>query len=694
MAKSVEDTLLVRMEASLRKFERQMERGQKIAEKSAIGSERAWDKAGKMIAANSNQAARGMARLTQVSGRGRFVIQNTANQIGDMAVQIQGGTSAARAMGQQIPQLLGGFGVLGGALGTVAPLLGTVAALGLPVAAALLAVGEKAETVDEKLSKLEKTIAALRSAQELSAISAGDLVAQYGGLADEAEQIFEINRKIAEINAKGALDSLTRGVADELGVEGVFGFTPDDLRELDTAIAATAQKIIDLNSIPASTLGDTALAARTSNIEALSDQLKGLRDVRKNIDEITEAFGITDEAAREVLARFAEIAKAEGARAQAEAMSSLAKFIHEASGNLVDASDEGKELYEQLLSGTKQALTLAKVKIASGIADGADEAQRLKEELAAALELQNRINHQQSKVYSGRGGDPRQFEDKGRGTNLNDPSIQDIIDRANRKARRGRSSADKGQREAKQLFEATRTEAERYALELERIEELHKRFPQVVTREVKDRAVSALNESMTLAGRMTQRLEKGFADAFTSFVTGAGSASDAIRALAADMAALAAQEVFKMFIDQVFPNLSRGLSGGGAPVVPSANGNVFDRGRVTPFANGGVVSSPTYFPMAGRNTGLMGEAGPEAIMPLARVNGKLGVRSSGGGGEAEVGVYVNVHNYGSSNVSTEKGPDGRLDIVIRDQMRGAIATGQVDQAMRQRFNIRPKAQGV
>lgn len=58
-------------------------------------------------------------------------------------------------------------------------------------------------------------------------------------------------------------------------------------------------------------------------------------------------------------------------------------------------------------------------------------------------------------------------------------------------------------------------------------------------------------------------------------------------------------------------------------------GGVFSQGRIMPFARGGVVSQPTIFPMKS-GLGLMGEAGPEAVMPLKRgSDGKLGVEASG-----------------------------------------------------------------
>ena len=67
----------------------------------------------------------------------------------------------------------------------------------------------------------------------------------------------------------------------------------------------------------------------------------------------------------------------------------------------------------------------------------------------------------------------------------------------------------------------------------------------------------------------------------------------------------------------------------------------FAKGGVVPFVSGGVVSAPTYFPLGG-NVGLMGEAGAEAVLPLARgSDGRLGVAAAANGG-APVNTVFNV----------------------------------------------------
>lgn len=63
---------------------------------------------------------------------------------------------------------------------------------------------------------------------------------------------------------------------------------------------------------------------------------------------------------------------------------------------------------------------------------------------------------------------------------------------------------------------------------------------------------------------------------------------------------------------------------------------------IRPFADGGVIASPAYFPL-GQGLGLMGERGAEAIMPLSRgPDGRLGVRAGGGEPGRPLSVTVQV----------------------------------------------------
>ncbi|MFW5909189.1 MAG: phage tail tape measure protein [Thiohalospira sp.] len=119
-------------------------------------------------------------------------------------------------------------------------------------------------------------------------------------------------------------------------------------------------------------------------------------------------------------------------------------------------------------------------------------------------------------------------------------------------------------------------------------------------------------------------------------------------------------------------------------------------GGVQRYANGGVVDSPTLFPMA-RGAGLMGEAGPEAIMPLERTqSGDLGVKADVGGGGA-AGVEVNVYNEGGGQVETrERQGDGGKRIV--DVLIGAVADdirsgGKVSKAITGSTTAKPRTAG-
>jgi len=99
----------------------------------------------------------------------------------------------------------------------------------------------------------------------------------------------------------------------------------------------------------------------------------------------------------------------------------------------------------------------------------------------------------------------------------------------------------------------------------------------------------------------------------------------------------------------------------------SANGNVFAQNGIVPFANGGIVDRPMMFPFA-KGIGLMGEAGPEAIMPLKRgADGKLGV--AGGSGGTTVNVSVDASG---SSVQGDKGQSAALGRAIAASVQAEL----------------------
>lgn len=140
--------------------------------------------------------------------------------------------------------------------------------------------------------------------------------------------------------------------------------------------------------------------------------------------------------------------------------------------------------------------------------------------------------------------------------------------------------------------------------------------------------------------RMERGLSSGLRRAFDAVVLDGSKLSGALSGLGQSMVKTAYSTATKPVTDQAAGVLSGTLGALMAGIMPFAKGGAFTQGRVMPFAKGGVVSSPTTFPMKGA-TGLMGEAGPEAIIPLTRgPDGSLGVRSSGGG--APVSVVMNI----------------------------------------------------
>ncbi|WP_339764956.1 hypothetical protein [uncultured Sulfitobacter sp.] len=365
-------------------------------------AERAKRLTNNVVAMNSSVAAQ-----TGFMTRNRAIFQQGGYQVGDFAVQVQGGTSALTAFTQQGSQLLGILGPWGA-------VMGAVLAVGAPLAGVIWGMvsaqddaTESAGNLTDKLKALRESIEAVRSADSLSGVN---MAKEFGDMAAQAETIYAINRKIAQIRASAALDTAARGVANELGVAGVFGFTPDEVRELDQTIADISARMDTLNQ--PSNMSDSQFAAANRELGELTSRLSDLQGVRSNISDLGDALGLTAVEANEVVAQFAAIGQAKGPEEQAEAMATLADYINGATKNLEEATDEGKEFYDQLLEATIQALNLAKIDIAANIADGADEAARLAENLGVSLATARLIAASQAQEKSNLAA---QYEQYGQG---------------------------------------------------------------------------------------------------------------------------------------------------------------------------------------------------------------------------------------------------------------------------------------
>jgi phage-related minor tail protein len=156
------------------------------------------------------------------------------------------------------------------------------------------------------------------------------------------------------------------------------------------------------------------------------------------------------------------------------------------------------------------------------------------------------------------------------------------------------------------------------------------------------RELDGVGGSLRDAGRdatgMSRSLSTSIGRAFEGLVFDGKKLSETLAGVGRSLSS----SVLSQALGPVQKSIGSALSGGLQAVLgglsPFAKGAAFSSGRVAAFARGGVVDGPTQFPMRG-GVGLMGEAGPEAIMPLARgADGRLGVRGGGGGG-----VSVTMH---------------------------------------------------
>lgn len=256
----------------------------------------------RVLVEQADRAEASMRRL------GSGSIQNVAFQIGDFATQVGAGTAASMALGQQLPQLLGGFGVLGA-------VLGAAVAIGVPLAAAFIDMGDGAEELAEATQAAEKAMVAFRVAMEDADVSAAELQIRFGEMSGAARQMLNILAETAEAKAL---------IAQEAAVEALQGrFTelnsmvqtynnllksPDALYQADAVTwleqinsqygltIPQAERLLEI----VDAIGSASGSERASMLAEISTILKDAAENGGMVD--AEMINLTDSAARAALA--------------------------------------------------------------------------------------------------------------------------------------------------------------------------------------------------------------------------------------------------------------------------------------------------------------------------------------------------------------------------------------------------------
>ena len=184
-------------------------------------------------------------------------------------------------------------------------------------------------------------------------------------------------------------------------------------------------------------------------------------------------------------------------------------------------------------------------------------------------------------------------------------------------------------------------------------------------------AANDLSNTLDLIQHKTDKLKLdvgGFASAMThafgQAVRGGKQFDDVLKSLALKLSELAVKSALKSVAGGLSGSLTDifgGIFGGGGKISLNA------MGAIKPFAAGGVIGAPTYFPLANGGLGLAGEAGPEAIVPLTRgADGRLGVAMSG---QAAPNVTVQINTPDVTSFH-------RSEAYITGQIARAVARGQ------------------
>ena len=629
-----------------------------------------------------------------------MAVQQLGYQFGDFAVQVQGGTSAFVAFSQQGAQLAGMLPMIAGPLGlTMGAAVGLSAALGIliPIGSAAgrmffemkgsaKEAAESAKRLDDKLNTLKET---LRDYAELQAAMKEGVSLEFKFVAknvkeakadlDEAQQslddIVEGIKGAAEQSLGGqqvALDVGAALLASDKQLDAVEAVTAAKkvLADLEAKEAAERAEDIDaqrhaqeslVNSIAQASRIQAGLYGKTAEEqEKLNDEVElhkqlleaGIKPTNilylQAIKYHRQLVGNKD-----MVASMTE-ALEEAAKAQSDLEALDETYVTQLAivNAQIKALEEGKKSEVAAFLEGERAKITALYETSKAFATQANDIVALAEASLAFLAAMGELDALAAAKTKLAGMKPT-----GKGSSTESPAekLRKYLDTLGQQAELESKLVGlfgEKRNAEEEVIKARQKYGEVFGSSQEA--ELRGTLAQI---EADKKRQQVLEEATAQQQQIADTLQSSMEDAFMSMVDGTKSFKDAMK----DMARAVIKQLFEILVVQRMVGSFDSKAGTGSGLVGmimgafQADGGAWQGGsQIQAYANGGVVGSPTTFPMAGGKTGLMGEAGPEAIMPLKRgANGKLGVQMEGGGGDNVV-IHQNFNFQANGDESVKK----------------------------------------
>ncbi|MCI8210768.1 hypothetical protein AUC61_14615 [Pseudomonas sp. S25] len=499
-------------------------------------------------------------------------------------------------------------------------------------------------------------------------------------------------------------------------VEKIRAANPNAAEVQPAAVAKGLANIADKNKDPKTASSAVDLSVFNDAQNQLKSVLSYYQNIEKELDSAQKAgllsaesyssqrVALVEQERVEIAAAYeAEIAALEAAKGKASTSAAqrlqLDQKIADARASMVKAQQESETKLGVLANEEKGRID----RQALAISNYTDALNRQNDALRLAGQ----------RAAEGVGQGDRQASLNGSLDGIADRANQQRLDLARDKADASRNmSAEEYQKKLESINQSERELTETTLSNYDKMSEAQGSWSNGATSAFQNYIESARDVAGQTKSLFTSAFS-GMEDAIVNFaLTGKLSFADFAKSILADMARIAARQASSALLSSLVGAATSYFTGGGgatgaataggAQAGASNFGSQFDasngsvafpqalggawNGGVQMFANGAafsnsIVSNPTAFGMAGGKTGVMGEAGPEAIMPLTRTaGGQLGVRALGGG----AGASSNTYNFPvavSVQVPEDQSQSNQADSAAMGKAIQSVAKTEAEQAI-------------